>query len=368
MAFLSTETIHVAAVVTFYMTAALVMIFVNKAVLNSSPTLPYLFLFLQMSIAVILLHLASILSPKVAIPTNSELTFHKAKKLAPVVLVNIIGLIFNTLCLRDVDASFFQIARGLVLPLTIIVSSLYTRTQVTLPVVLCAALVTSGFLIGVLPASFFSSSPLSSSLPVFSSSPSTAISSPAVSLAYGILSSLFIAVHAVLIKTSLPYVDGNTLKLAWWTNAGSAIALIPCIVLFGELAQLRALLHGVTIGGSPYVWEWRTFVWGSIVTGVFGFFLCVAGLLSIKVTSPVTHMFSSAAKGVLQTLLGVWIFNDLLTTTRASSILVILAGSMLYTWIKSHEGANSRDKSSISMKEVKTMEEGVSINEKGNVS
>jgi hypothetical protein len=37
----------------------------------------------------------------------------------------------------------------------------------------------------------------------------------------------------------------------------------------------------------------RVFIWGSLVTGFFGFLLCVAGLLSIKVTSPVTHMFSS---------------------------------------------------------------------------
>jgi hypothetical protein len=37
----------------------------------------------------------------------------------------------------------------------------------------------------------------------------------------------------------------------------------------------------------------KVFVWGSLVTGFFGFLLCVAGLLSIKVTSPVTHMFSS---------------------------------------------------------------------------
>jgi len=32
-----------------------------------------------------------------------------AKKLVPVVSVNIIGLVFNTLCLRDVEASFFQV-------------------------------------------------------------------------------------------------------------------------------------------------------------------------------------------------------------------------------------------------------------------
>lgn len=34
-----------------------------------------------------------------------------AKKLVPVVSVNIIGLVFNTLCLRDVEASFFQVMR-----------------------------------------------------------------------------------------------------------------------------------------------------------------------------------------------------------------------------------------------------------------
>jgi len=75
------------------------------------------------------------------------------------------------------------------------------------------------------------------------------------------------------------------------------------------------------------------------VTGLFGFLLCVAGLLSIKITSPITHMFSSAARSVLQTALGIWIFGDILTTNRAASISLILAGTMLYTWIKSTEGA-----------------------------
>jgi len=52
------------------------------------------------------------------------------------------------------------------------------------------------------------------------------------------------------------------------------------------------------------------------------------------VTSPITHMFSSAAKGVLQALLGVWIFEDLFTTTRAASTVIIIVGTILYTWVK----------------------------------
>jgi GDP-fucose transporter C1 len=49
---------------------------------------------------------AAIWGNKIAIPA---LDVHVAKKLIPVVSVNIIGLIFNTLCLRDVEASFFQV-------------------------------------------------------------------------------------------------------------------------------------------------------------------------------------------------------------------------------------------------------------------
>lgn len=78
----------------------------NKAVLNSSPDLPLLFLFAQLVIAVILLHVSALFTSKVEIP---RLDIHAAKKLAPVVTVNIVGLVFNTLCLRDVEASFFQV-------------------------------------------------------------------------------------------------------------------------------------------------------------------------------------------------------------------------------------------------------------------
>jgi GDP-fucose transporter C1 len=78
----------------------------NKAVLSSSPDLPLLFLLLQLLIAVVLLHLSAAVSKRIEIP---KLDPDVAKKLTPVVLVNIIGLVFNTLCLRGVEASFFQV-------------------------------------------------------------------------------------------------------------------------------------------------------------------------------------------------------------------------------------------------------------------
>ena len=81
--------------------------------------------------------------------------------------------------------------------------------------------------------------------------------------------------------------------------------------------------------------ERSTFFIGSLVTGFFGFLLGLAGLLSIKVTSPVSHMVSSAARSVLQTVLGVWLFGEFVTGRRALSIMVITCGALYYTWIQS---------------------------------
>lgn len=74
--------------------------------LNSSPDIPLMFLLIQLIIAVVLLHASALVSKRIEIP---KLELDVAKKLFPVVAVNIIGLVFNTLCLRDVEASFFQV-------------------------------------------------------------------------------------------------------------------------------------------------------------------------------------------------------------------------------------------------------------------
>ncbi|KAG8714712.1 hypothetical protein FRC08_011542 [Ceratobasidium sp. 394] len=317
---------QVAGVVSFYMVAALVMVFVNKLVLNAAPQLPVLFLFNQMLIAVALLHISAALSPRVKLPSWDYAT---AKGLVPVVSVNAIGLVWNTLCLRAVDASYFQIARGLVLPLTVLVAALHGRKRPSLLVIAAVTLVTGGFLIGTSPSA------------------TTTSATAQAGLIYGALGALAIAVHAVLIGAALPIVNGSALELAYWTNAGSALLLVPLILLNGEGGQVWGASQGVyqswasTTAQSTAVTSgeinWSVFIVGSLVTGVFGFLLCVATLISIKVTSPVTHMFTSAVRSVLQTFLGVWLFKDILTVNRVSSILVILLGSCLYTWVKSYE-------------------------------
>jgi GDP-fucose transporter C1 len=308
--------LQVAGVVTFYMIAAIVMVLVNKAVLDSAPDLPFTFLFIQLFIAVILLHLTSFISStrlgglmmgKVELPAFDVQVI---RKLIPFAFVGIVALIFNTLCLKDVDASFFQIARGLLLPFTIIVSAIHTRQLPGRSSIGAALVVSAGFFLGLSPTSFFNSKSVSQAT--------------ALSLFYGVFSALMTAVHAVLVKSAYEIVgDDSVIKLAYWGNLLPALFLLPCVFVHGELG---AIYHDR---------DWTVFIAGTAITGVFGFFLCMAGLLSIKVTSPITHMFSSAARSVVQTLLGALLFGDIITSSRMGSIFIILVGTISYTWIKS---------------------------------
>ena len=156
------------------------------------------------------------------------------------------------------------------MPLTIAVTPTRFHPRQATRITLAAGLVTMGFFVGVIPEG---------NLPV-SSIPSSR------SLVFGVFSSLSIAVHSVLVKSSLSYCNNSTIQLAYWTNAGSAILLAPFVLLHGEPAKIAELM-------ATSEWKMNVFVVGSLVTGTFGFLLCVAGLLSIKVTSPITHMFSS---------------------------------------------------------------------------
>jgi GDP-fucose transporter C1 len=301
------------AVILFYMFAALVMVFVNKAVLNSSPDLTLTFLFLQLVLAVILLHVANLFTSSVEIP---HWDWYTVKKLTPLIAVGIVALVFNTLCLQEVETTFFQIARSLVLPLTIAITPVKYHPRQATRITLAAGLVTIGFVIGVIPEG---------SLPL-SSIPSSR------SVLFGVFSSLCTAVHSVLVKSALSYCNNSTTQLAYWTNAGSAILLAPIVLLHGEPAKIVELC-------TSSEWNMHIFVVGILVTGSVGFCLSIAGLLSIKVTSPITHMFSSAVRSVVQTLLGVWLFGDVLTPNRTISLATILGGTIYYTWVKATDHA-----------------------------
>ncbi|KAJ6590951.1 hypothetical protein DFH09DRAFT_1138175 [Mycena vulgaris] len=303
----------VTGVVSFYLVAALAMVMANKWVLNTTPA-PLFFLMAQLLIAVILFIVADTMR---ILPDRLTFDVKVCKSLIPMVGLSVLGLSLSNYTLKYVDASFYQVARGLVLPFTVCVSGLVLHTRPSLRILVSCGIVTMGFFCGV----FLDGTPIS-----------------LVGVGFGVASSTITATHSVVIKQSLSFVNGSTILLSWYTNLMSVFVLAP-IVMIGEGGSVMKLLFGVdelvTAPGSMSAL--RTFVVGSIVTGAMGFMMSLASLLSIKVTSPITHMVSSAVRGVAASLLGMWLFHDVITSGRASSIGIILGGSVYYTWVKHQE-------------------------------
>lgn len=155
--------------------------------------------------------------------------------------------VFNTLCLRTVDASFFQIARGLLLPCTIFITSIHSGLAPRSPVIRAAALVTAGFFIGISPGSFFKSGTGvgAATFDRSNAAGGEVVAGDAViggemgflgiagmddekvlALVYGTLSAFMTAVHAVMVKGAIRALEGSVLRLTYWSNFLSAAFLV----------------------------------------------------------------------------------------------------------------------------------------------
>ncbi|KAI0037064.1 hypothetical protein K488DRAFT_81559 [Vararia minispora EC-137] len=321
----------VAGTVSFYLVAALAMVMANKWVLRSTD-FPIFFLFIQMLIAVILFlvcHVVGII--------QISMRFDRATLtgLAPLIFLNVVGLTANNFTLKYVDASFYQVVRGLLLPFTVFTSYIFLNSRPSLRILYACAIVTAGFFIGI----FLDG---------------TVISTRGV--IYGVVSSMMSALHAVTMKRSLEVVGGSALNLSWYTNLLSAIVLIPLIVFAGEIPAIMLVLHFASENLG-------TFIWGSAITGGLGFLMSIASVLSIKVTSPITHMISSAIRGIAVSFLGNKLFGEYISYGRMWAIAIILAGSLYYTWVK-HEESEQASKNKYERVNLEDVEEGSATSSK----
>lgn len=234
------------------------MVLVNKAVLNAVQV-PLFFLFCQLIIAVVLLQACAVVGsccfPSVLTSKSSvrngklirngdtglfnlpRIQLSVAKQISPLIGINCTGLIFNTYCLQYVDASFYQVARGLVLPFTVFFSYILLSQKSSKPVLGATLVVCLGFFCGISTDHLHTSS---------------------LGTVLGVLSSVTTSVHAIVIKKSLKAVN-NTLDLVYLNNVLSAIVLAPLVLFAGESGVILDML---AVGGE----QLRTFVIGTAVT------------------------------------------------------------------------------------------------------
>ncbi len=152
---------------------------------------------------------------------------------------------FSNYTLKYVDTSFYQVARGLVLPFTVATSLLFLQARPSFLVLMACSLVTTGFFVGV-----FLDGTSVSRLGIF----------------FGVTSSMITAMHSVVIKRSLDVVKGSALSLSWYTNLFSALALFPILLLNGEGPGVYDLLFVPHVVAPGQVGPFTTFMWGSAIT------------------------------------------------------------------------------------------------------
>lgn len=228
----------------------------------------------------------------------------------PLALTRILGALSKTACLANVDAAFYQTARGLLLPFTVLLSLYFLPQTRFAPLTLVGiGLVILGFAGGIIVD-------LQQSL------------SLNWGIALGVWSSFTTAVETVVLKHFTAGNDMHMLQLIYMSSAVAALVYGPLVYIFEADAWNAAPLE-----------KHHQFLMNSMVSSAVALVLSFATWMQVKVTSPVTHTVVAATRGVLQSLLASISFNESLPFHRWISTIFILGGTAVYTYSKSTEKA-----------------------------
>ncbi|ORY78522.1 hypothetical protein BCR37DRAFT_394473 [Protomyces lactucae-debilis] len=231
------------------------------------------------------------------------------RELWPMLSMRFIAQLGKTVCLQHVHAAFYQIARGLLLPSTLLLSiCLLPEQRFSVFSIAAACVTTAGFMLGVGNEAVSQTSPLGIFL--------------------GIVSSLLTAFETIVIKRTTSK-SGHSLVQLVRVTAIAALPVLLVLLLFNkEIYVMKQLEHRAAMRLACLI------LLGSTASCV----LSLATLLQIKVTSPTTHMISSSARGVLQSALAVLLLKqERMSPSRVASLAVILLGSVGYTLAREME-------------------------------
>lgn len=301
------ERIRSIAAVTFHISIALIVTLVNKACLNVAP-LPCALLFIQSLTSVSLLTLGD----KLGICTVRNLSNDQWRRIALYLLARASSQVLKLYCLRYVDAAFYQVVRGLLIPFTALLSFLLLVGWRISRLALCGcAVIVLGFLTGI--------------------EGETVTSTPSIGLALGVLSSLATAAESVFVKRVLNRTDMGLLD----TACAAATINMPLSAALSLMSREGDTLRLMVFSEAVTLRKVATAYFGSsLVT----FVLALATLLQISITSPLTHMISTAFRGVLQAGVAVAVFRtEHLGMSRTTSLGIIVAGTALYSYGKDRE-------------------------------
>lgn len=301
--------------VCFYLVVSLSMVFLNKSVLSKSEELknaPLFFTWTQVVVAVFGCWLFGVLGRSVqslSMFPPFEYSIDTAVKCAPATIAFCGMLVFNNLCLKYVEVSFYQVARSLTIPFNILLSGVFLSKWPSFQVVGTCAIIVSGYLAGIKGEMNFDR----------------------YGVFYGICSSMFVAGYSIFVKKAMKEVVDNSMeRLMIYINVNSALILPLLFWWSGELSELKLEYF--------YMFE----VWKQIVAaGSCGYLIGLATFLQIKETSPLTHNVSGTFKACLQTIIAVIWYQNPVSKLAATGFILVVGGSYAYSSVKRAEMAEA---------------------------
>lgn len=264
---------------------------------------PFFITWSQCVVTVIFCYVAGTL--KIANVPPFEIRPDILKQMVSLSLIFTSMIVFNNLCLKHVEVSFYQVARSLTIVFNVIFDFIVLGQVTSIPAMGCCALVVSGFALGNIQEMRWSLS----------------------GVIFGVSSSFFVAMNSIFVKKKFALVDNNPWKITLYNNLNASILFLPLILFSGELNTITSAEQTQTMN------YWFLL----ILSGLLGVSISFATAAQIKYTSPLTHNVSATAKAAAQTVIALMVYRNPINRYGVLSVFIVLAGSLLYTLIRRSE-------------------------------
>jgi GDP-fucose transporter C1 len=226
-----------------------------------------------------------------------------AKQVMPLTIVFTGMIVFNNLCLKFVEVSFYQVARSLTIVFNVLLSYFVLKQSTSRKSLFWVSVVIAGYLLGCDGEVNFSW----------------------VGVGFGVTASLFVAMYAIMVKRTLKFVQDDSWKLMIYSNINTMFFLPIIVFLAGEVSSVIE---------SGHVLLTNTFWAVVIAAGCFGFLINIATFMQIQCTSPLTHNVSGTAKSGFQTILAFAIYGNPVTSFSIIGNALVLGGSLGYAYAR----------------------------------
>lgn len=281
------------------------MVFANKTLLGSPEmkTAPFFITWFQCFVTVIFCYVAG--SMRVLNVPPFEVKKDVMKQMMSLSAVFTLMIVFNNLCLKYVEVSFYQVARSLTIVFNVIFDYVLLGQLTSFPAIACCATVVSGFALGNKVEMRWS----------------------LIGVLFGVTSSFFVAMNSIFVKKKIGVVENNVWKLTLYNNLNACFLFLPLIFLSGDHTRV---LENPAIRTPGY---WLMMV----MSGLLGVMISFATGAQIKYTSPLTHNVSATAKAAAQTIISLQVYQNPISSLGKLSVAIVLLGSLAYTYVRRME-------------------------------